>query len=135
MLASPKTGGPESMKTKTRYPQEDLGQRIEIAIEETGLSKAEMGRRLGVTRAAVSDMCRTGRISKHRLQRLAMLTGKSFDYFLTALRVGVVLLAVTLAAPEAAPGLYIMLNTVAIMILILWLFTVRESPTDSPAPA
>lgn len=63
-------------------PFMNIQTQIRSAIEDAGLTPAEVARRLGFTPQAVNGWLTTGRISKNTLSALAALTGKSIEYFL-----------------------------------------------------
>lgn len=64
-------------------PQAWLGAKIAAALQASPLSQSEIARRIGVQRAAVTGWCRTGRITKSNLQKLASVLGLHVEYFLT----------------------------------------------------
>lgn len=59
-----------------------IGRRIEIAIKASGLSKAEVARRLKATPQAVNGWIKTGTITKDNLAALARLVGRTVESIL-----------------------------------------------------
>ena len=68
------------------YPQQDLADRLRDALEEAGVSQADLARACGVTDQAVWDWLRTGRVGKQHLVTLCHLTKKPLEYFLVGLQ-------------------------------------------------
>lgn len=56
--------------------------RIQAAIDDSGLSQAELARRIGKTPQAVSGWIKSGTISKALLPRVAAELGKDLAYFM-----------------------------------------------------
>jgi plasmid maintenance system antidote protein VapI len=56
------TSETQGLQMKKRYPQQELGQRLSDALDERNISRAELARHLSVSRAAITSMCKTGRI-------------------------------------------------------------------------
>lgn len=71
---------------KKRYPQQDLANRLRAALEDSGLTQAELARACGVTDQAVYKWLTTGTISKHHLPTISVITGKGLEYFLIGLK-------------------------------------------------
>jgi len=59
----------------------DMAIAIRTAVKESGISASEIADTLNVTKQAVSNWMRNGKIDKRKLPALAALTGKSLTYF------------------------------------------------------
>lgn len=59
----------------------NLGAKLTQQLEKTGLSNAEIARHFDVSRQAIGEWKRTGRIAKSRLPALAKLTGTSLSWW------------------------------------------------------
>lgn len=85
--------------SKKPYPQQDLAQLIAQAMDDSGVSQADLARRCGITIQSVNQWRKTGRISKQHLFILSQATGRSLEYFLLGLgRAAVLVLALFLGA-------------------------------------
>lgn len=94
----------ESMPKKPTYPQQELADRLQAAMEESEVNLADLARACGVTIQAVHGWRETGRIGKQHLVRIAQMTKKPLEYFLVGLgRAAAVLLAATLLSLPATP--------------------------------
>ena len=60
-----------------------LGKRIETAIKRSGLKKADVARKLGVTPQAITGWCKKNSIEKFRLYEVAELLGVPFEWLMT----------------------------------------------------
>lgn len=85
----------ENMPKKPNYPQHELAERLRAAMEEAGLSQADLARACHVTIQAVHDWRETGRIGKQHLGTICQLTKKPFEYFLVGLSRAAVVTVVT----------------------------------------
>ena len=79
------------------FPQADLADRLRRALDESGVSQADLGRACGVTDQAVHGWVTNGRIGKQHLPTISALTGKGLDYFLVGLKMGRRAAAIALA--------------------------------------
>lgn len=61
----------------------DMAERIRSAIDQSGLTPAELARRCGVTRAAVVQWADTGKISAVQIADLANAAGVDAEWLLT----------------------------------------------------
>jgi transcriptional regulator with XRE-family HTH domain len=61
----------------------ELGRRIKKALEDAGVTGADLAAACRVSPQAVSGWKRTGRVHKSHIPILANLTGKSVEYFLS----------------------------------------------------
>jgi transcriptional regulator with XRE-family HTH domain len=105
----------ESMPKKQTYPQQELANRLQVAMEESGVNLADLARACGVTIQAVHGWRETGRIGKHHLVSIAQMTKKPLEYFLVGLGRAAVLAFVTfslllLPAPSEAATLHKILH-------------------------
>lgn len=140
MLNSVKTQG-TAMK-KRDYPQQELGKLFSDALDHKKISRAEAARRLRVTRAAITDMCKTGRMKKRRLMEIARLTDTPVEHFLAALRTLLLAVAVgVIAAPDRAEASVLpnagythmtFAKSLKVLYIIrtLWRFLVRDFLMD-----
>lgn len=103
------------------YPQHQLAERLVQAMDEANVSLAELGRQCGVTIQAVHDWRLTGRIGKHHLITISVVTKKPLEYFLAGLARAAALLLVlgsTLLLPapaEATPNFFDRYDAMSIM--------------------
>lgn len=74
------------MTKKPLYPQQELADRVRQAIKDSGVTQAQLARACGVTEPSVHGWVTTGRIAKEHLPTIAVLTGKTTDYFLVGLK-------------------------------------------------
>lgn len=72
--------------TKTLYPQQDLADRLKEALENSGLTQAELARSCNVTDQAVHNWVLTGRIDKRHLPKICEVTKHPYEYFLVGLK-------------------------------------------------
>lgn len=72
------------MKKRT-YPQQELALRLREAMEQSGVNLADLARACGVKIQSVYDWRETGRIGKHHLVTIAVMTKKPLEYFLAGL--------------------------------------------------
>ena len=59
---------------------EGLASRLKEAMDAEGFSQAELGRRLHVTRAAVSNWIKTGTMTRRNLKACAALLNSSYEW-------------------------------------------------------
>lgn len=92
-----------SVETKPIYPQQDLADRLRVALEESGVTQAELARACAVTDQAVYKWLTTGRIGKQHFPTICAVTGKSFEYFFVDLKTWrrVAAIALLLTLPQA----------------------------------
>ena len=62
---------------------QELGQRIEEALANTGLKQAKIAELMNVTPQAVNKWIKTGRISKENLRKLAKITGAPLTWLIS----------------------------------------------------
>lgn len=61
----------------------NIGERIQQARDEAGLTQAELSRRLGITQAALSNYeLGKRRLYLHQIQEIADLLGRDLNYFI-----------------------------------------------------
>lgn len=75
----------EPMSKKRAYPQQELAIRLREAMDESGVTLAELARECGVKIQSVYDWRLTGRIGKQHLTTIARVTKKPLEYFLVGL--------------------------------------------------
>lgn len=59
---------------------ESIGSRIEAAMQDAGLTKTQLAKKLNTSPQAVYGWVKTDRIKKENLSRLALILGVSTDY-------------------------------------------------------
>ncbi len=69
-----------------RFPQQDLADRLRDALDEAGVSQADLARACDVTDQAVHDWLKTGRVGKQHFVTICHLTKKDFSYFFVGLK-------------------------------------------------
>lgn len=111
------------------YPQHQLAERLVQAMDDANVSLAELGRQCGVTIQAVHDWRLTGRIGKHHLITISVVTKKPLEYFLAGLaRAAAVLLVLgsMLLLPSPADAGQIYSNHQRGVYYVKWLFRLRN---------
>jgi len=68
------------------FPQQDLADRLRQALEESGVTQAELARACGVTDQAVYKWLKDGRIAKQHLVMISYMTKKPLEFFLVGLK-------------------------------------------------
>jgi len=68
------------------FPQQDLADRLRQALEDSGVTQAELARACGVTDQAVYKWLRDGRIAKQHLVMISYMTKKPLEFFLVGLK-------------------------------------------------
>lgn len=93
---------------KRIYPQQDLADRLREALDESGVSQAELARACDVTEQAVHDWLKTGRIGKQHFVTICHVTKKGLEFFFVGLKtwrraaaIAVISLLVPLAVDNA----------------------------------
>lgn len=57
--------------------------RLKIALEQSGLGQAELGRKIGVSKAAVNQWLSTGQIQSGNLMMFAQITGCDIGWLMS----------------------------------------------------
>ena len=65
---------------------ETVGDRIEKAINDSGLKKAEIARRVNVSPQAITKWSKKGSIEKKNLLKFCNITGASYEWIMTGKR-------------------------------------------------
>lgn len=117
---------------KRIYPQQDLANRLRAALEDSGLTQAELARACGVTDQAVYKWLTTGTISKHHLPTISVITGKGLEYFLIGLKMSRRVAAIAplfVIAPLVAQGINALRQMACVLCQIVWLdFKIVKQP-------
>lgn len=74
------------MPKKPTYPQRDMAVRLRDALEESGVTQAQLARECDVTDQAVHEWVTTGRVGKHHFITISKVTNKPLEFFFLGLR-------------------------------------------------
>ena len=62
----------------------EIGRKIQKAREENGMTQVDLSRTLGITQAALSNYeLGKRRLYLHQIEQIALMLGKSLDFFIT----------------------------------------------------